>query len=336
MVRIEKNYSLKEHNTFGIDVRAKMFIEYSSKDELIDYIEKEGLQPPFLHIGSGSNLLFLRDYEGVILHSLIKDIEILEESEDALTLRVGAGYDWDEFVAYTVSKEWYGLENLSLIPGEVGSSAVQNIGAYGAEAKDFILQIDTVDTEGNPRTFFNDECNYSYRYSIFKEPQNKKYIVTHVYFKLSKKRCFNIEYGSLKNLLSGLPSLTLQAVRDAIIQVREEKLPDPKQIGNAGSFFMNPVVTMSKFLQIQDEYPRMPHYVINEEQVKIPAGWLIDVCGWKGRFLGNAGVHDKQALVLINRGGATGEDVKRLALAIQKDVKDKFDIDIFPEVNFIG
>lgn len=336
MVRIEKNYSLKEHNTFGIDVRTKVFIEYSSKDELIDYIEKEGLKPPFLHIGLGSNLLFLRDYDGVILHSLIRDIEILEESGDALTLRVGAGCDWDEFVAYTVSKEWYGLENLSLIPGEVGSSAVQNIGAYGAEAKDFIVQIDTVDTEGNPRTFLNDECNYSYRYSIFKEPKNKKYIVTHVYFKLSKKKFFNIEYGSLKNLLSGLPSLTLQTVRDAIIQVREEKLPDPKQIGNAGSFFMNPVVTMNKFLQIQNEYPRMPHYVINEEKVKIPAGWLIDVCGWKGKSLGNAGVHDKQALVLINRGGATGKDVKRLALAIQKDVKDKFDIDIFPEVNFIG
>lgn len=335
MIEIKRNYSLLPHNTFGVDVVAREFVEYTTKEDLIDFLKKGGLTPPFLHIGIGSNLLFLKDYEGTILHSKIKSVEVVKQDDESLILKVGSGYDWDELVAYTVENNWYGLENLSLIPGEVGSSAVQNIGAYGVEVKDVITQVDVVNTDGVEQSFTNAECQYKYRYSFFKEPQNKNLIVTAVYFKLSKQECLKLDYGSLSKVLEGR-EITLQSVRDAIIEVRESKLPDPKVIGNAGSFFMNPVVSTELFLKIQSDYPNMPHYVLNNEQVKIPAGWLIDVCGWKGRTLGNAGVHDKQALVLVNKGNATGKEIVALANAIQEDVKAKFDIDICPEVNFIG
>lgn len=336
MISIKENYSLLLHNTFCIDVKAKKFIEYTTEEDLVAYLTKEGLKPPFLHIGSGSNLLFLKDYEGTILHSKIDNIEVVEEDEESLIVKVGSGYDWDQFVAYAVNREWYGLENLSLIPGEVGASAVQNIGAYGVEVKDLITQVDVVDVHGEKHSFSNADCNYKYRYSIFKEPSNKHLIVTYVYYKLSKIPQFNLEYGSLKRVLAGVKPIDLKHVREAIIAVREEKLPDPKQIGNAGSFFMNPVVSSEKFKELQTLYPSMPHYVLNDKEVKIPAGWMIDMCGWKGKSLGSAGVHDKQALVLINKGGATGNDVKKISEAIQQDVKSKFDIDIYPEVNFIG
>lgn len=335
MIEIKRNYSLLPHNTFGVDVVAREFVEYTTKEDLIDFLKKGGLTPPFLHIGIGSNLLFLKDYEGTILHSKIKSVEVVKQDDESLILKVGSGYDWDELVAYTVENNWYGLENLSLIPGEVGSSAVQNIGAYGVEVKDVITQVDVVNTDGVEQSFTNAECQYKYRYSFFKEPQNKNLIVTAVYFKLSKQECLKLDYGSLSKVLEG-KKITLQSVRDAIIEVRESKLPDPKVIGNAGSFFMNPVVSTELFLKIQNDYPNMPHYVLNNEQVKIPAGWLIDVCGWKGKTLGNAGVHDKQALVLVNKGNATGREIVALASAIQADVKAKFDIDICPEVNFIG
>lgn len=335
MIEIKRNYSLLPHNTFGVDVVAREFVEYTTKEDLIDFLKKGGLTPPFLHIGIGSNLLFLKDYEGTILHSKIKSVEVVKQDDESLILKVGSGYDWDELVAYTVENNWYGLENLSLIPGEVGSSAVQNIGAYGVEVKDVITQVDVVNTDGVEQSFTNAECQYKYRYSFFKEPQNKNLIVTAVYFKLSKQECLKLDYGSLSKVLEG-KNITLQSVRDAIIEVRESKLPDPKVIGNAGSFFMNPVVSTELFLKIQSDYPNMPHYVLNNEQVKIPAGWLIDVCGWKGKTLGNAGVHDKQALVLVNKGNATGREIVALASAIQADVKAKFDVDICPEVNFIG
>ena len=335
MIEIKRNYSLLPHNTFGVDVVAREFVEYTTKEDLIDFLKKGGLTPPFLHIGIGSNLLFLKDYEGTILHSKIKSVEVVKQDDESLILKVGSGYDWDELVAYTVENNWYGLENLSLIPGEVGSSAVQNIGAYGVEVKDVITQVDVVNTDGVEQSFTNAECQYKYRYSFFKESQNKNLIVTAVYFKLSKQECLKLDYGSLSKVLEG-KNITLQSVRDAIIEVRESKLPDPKVIGNAGSFFMNPVVSTELFLKIQNDYPNMPHYVLNNEQVKIPAGWLIDVCGWKGKTLGNAGVHDKQALVLVNKGNATGREIVALASAIQADVKNKFGIEISPEVNFIG
>lgn len=335
MIKVKTNYSLRSHNTFGIDVRAKKFIEYSTEADLLSVIAEGAIEPPFLHIGSGSNLLFLKDYSGTILHSKIHDIEIIEEDAKSILLKVGSGIDWDEFVAYTVDQNWYGIENLSLIPGEVGASAVQNIGAYGVEVKDVIARVDTISLEGDKQSFSNSDCNYKYRYSIFKEPENKDLIVTYVYYRLSKVERFKLGYGSIQSALAELGNTTLKSVRSAIIKIREEKLPDPSLIGNAGSFFMNPILDRKHFEEIQNRYPNMPFYEIDADHVKVPAGWMIDVCGWKGKTVGNAGVHDKQALVLVNRGGATGEDVINLSQAIQADVQKEFKVDIHPEVNFI-
>lgn len=335
MIDIKYNYSLRSHNTFGIDVRAKKFIEYSTAEELVQLIKEGEITSPFLHIGSGSNLLFINDFGGTILHSKIDSIEITHRDNESVSLRVGSGIDWDDFVAYTVNKNWYGLENLSLIPGEVGASAVQNIGAYGVEVKDFIEKVETVDLNGDTCVFTKDDCNYSYRYSIFKDSENKNKIVTHVHYKLSKVEVLNLDYGSIQAALADYDEITLKNVRKAIIKIREEKLPDPKIIGNAGSFFMNPIVDRPHFEQIKKRYPNMPFYELSASQVKIPAGWMIDICGWKGKSLGNAGVHKYQALVLVNRGEATGQEIINLAQAIQKSVFDEFNINIHPEVNFI-
>ena len=335
MIKIETNYSLRSHNTFGIDVRAKKFIEYSTAEDLQHVIKEGAIELPFLHIGSGSNLLFLGDFEGTILHSKIHDIELVEEDSETVLLKVGSGVDWDEFVDYTVQHNWFGIENLSLIPGEVGASAVQNIGAYGVEVKDVIAQVEAIDLEGKLHRFTNAECQYAYRDSYFKKAENKNLIITHVFYKLSKNEELKLGYGSIQDALKAFGSTNLQNVRKAIIQIREEKLPDPSVIGNAGSFFMNPIVDRSHFESIQARYPNMPFYEIDAERVKIPAGWMIDVCGWKGKSLGRAGVHDKQALVLVNRGGATGKDVMELSKAIQDEVYQEFKIEIHPEVNFI-
>jgi UDP-N-acetylmuramate dehydrogenase len=331
----KKNYSLLGHNTFGISANTDRYIEYSSCDELLRFISSGELTKPFLHIGSGSNLLFTQDYPGIILHSSIKGINVLEETESDVTVRVGAAEIWDDFVAYCVSHNWYGVENLSLIPGEVGAGAVQNIGAYGAEYKDVVLSVETINTDGKSRTYNVSECCYSYRNSIFKRSEMKNTFVTYVVFHLSKKEQYRLDYGSIKNELSKYPKVTLPTVRDAIIAIRQSKLPDPAVTGNAGSFFMNPIVDFDKFSSLQQQYPSMPYYQLDDNKYKIPAGWMIEQCGWKGRSLGNVAVHSQQALVLINLGGATGSDVVALSNAVRSSVKDKFGIDIYPEVNFI-
>ena len=337
-MEIRKDYSLLSHNTFGMDIKASLFIEYTSVEELKEILRRYPLEEGcWLHIGGGSNLLFKGDYPGIILHSAIKGYEILEENEQEVIVRVGAGEVWDDFVAYSVEKGWYGAENLSLIPGEVGASAVQNIGAYGMEAKDLIVNVETVEVAtGEERIFTNAECAYAYRESAFKLSLKGKYIVTKVSYRLKKTPYYHLDYGNVRAELekSGI-ALTLSNVREVIIKIREGKLPDPKVQGNAGSFFMNPIVPRGQFEALLAEYPQMPHYVVDAERVKIPAAWMIDQCGWKGKRLGNAGVHDKQALVLVNAGGATGEEVIRLSEAIQKSVFDKFGIRISPEVNFI-
>lgn len=337
-MEIRKDYSLLSHNTFGMDIKASLFIEYTSVEELKEILRRYPLEEGcWLHIGGGSNLLFKGDYPGIILHSAIKGYEILEENEQEVIVRVGAGEVWDDFVAYSVEKGWYGAENLSLIPGEVGASAVQNIGAYGMEAKDLIVNVETVEVAtGEERIFTNAECAYAYRESAFKLSLKGKYIITKVSYRLKKTPCYHLDYGNVRAELekSGI-ALTLSNVREVIIKIREGKLPDPKVQGNAGSFFMNPIISRVQFEALLAEYPQMPHYVVDAERVKIPAAWMIDQCGWKGKRLGNAGVHDKQALVLVNAGGATGEEVIRLSEAIQKSVFDKFGIRISPEVNFI-
>ena len=328
-------YSLLSYNTFGIDVSAARFLEYASVEELKMLISQGAVTSPFLHIGAGSNLLFTGDYEGVILHSRIKGIEVTEEDGKSVSLRVGAGVVWDDFVAYCVEHGWYGAENLSLIPGEVGAGAVQNIGAYGVGVKDLITSVETVNNRGEEYVYPVEECGYAYRDSIFKHPDNKSVFVTYVHFRLGKEERYTLDYGTIRRELEKYPALTLSVVREIIIHIREAKLPDPKVTGNAGSFFMNPVVSKEKLETLQEEYPCMPYYELADGRIKIPAGWMIEQCGWKGKSLGPAAVHDKQALVLVNRGGAKGSDIIALSDAVRASVREKFGIDIHPEVNFI-
>lgn len=333
-----KNYPLLSHNTFGMDVKAAVFVEYDSVAELKTILSDNNyLSGQWLHIGGGSNLLFTANYAGTVLHSAIRGYEVVDEDEKEVKVRVGAGEVWDDFVAYAVGNGWYGAENLSLIPGEVGASAVQNIGAYGAEAKDLIVKVETLAVEtGTERGFSNEECRYAYRESIFKKELRGKYIVTYVTYRLSKQPVFNLEYGNVQGELAKRGcEVTLENVRNTIIAVREVKLPDPKVQGNAGSFFMNPMVPRTRFEALQQQYPDMPHYDVDGDRVKIPAAWMIDRCGWKGKQVGRAGVHTKQALVLVNCGGATGDEVISLARQIQESVLQKFGISISPEVNFI-
>lgn len=298
-------------------------------------IAQGAVTTPFLHIGGGSNLLFTKDYDGLILHSCIEGIEVTEEDERTVSVRVGAGVVWDDFVAYCVAHGWYGAENLSLIPGEVGAGAVQNIGAYGVEVKDLITAVETVNIQGDQRVYSIEECGYAYRNSIFKRPENKSVFITYVRFRLSKEEYYTLDYGTIRQELGKYPELTLPVVRKVIIDIRESKLPDPKVMGNAGSFFMNPIVSKERLLALQQEYPQIPYYELSDGQVKIPAGWMIDQCGWKGKSLGPAAVHDKQALVLVNRGGAKGSDIIALSDAVRASVREKFGIDIHPEVNFV-
>ena len=336
-MKILRDYSLLPHNTFGMDVKASVFIEYASVKELKEVLSLYVKDNQWLHIGKGSNLLFTGDFSGIILHSAIKGYEVIHEDTNEVVVRVGAGEVWDDFVAMTVENEWYGAENLSLIPGEVGASAVQNIGAYGVEAKDLIVGVEAIEVStGKESIFKNEECGYAYRESVFKSSLKYQYLVTHVSYRLKKTPCYHLDYGNIRlELEKQKVRLALANVRQAIISIREAKLPDPKLQGNAGSFFMNPVISREHFEALLVDYPLMPHYEVDAESIKIPAAWMIDQCGWKGKRLGRAGVHDKQALVLVNLGGAVGTEVIALSEAIQKSVYEKFGINILPEVNFI-
>jgi len=336
IMKIFNDYSLLEHNTFGMDVKTRYYVMYDSEAELSEWIKNGNLSNPWLNIGGGSNLLFTKDYEGTVLHSVIMGMHVVNETPDYVELRVGSGEVWDELVEKVVDMGWYGMENLSLIPGEVGASAVQNIGAYGVEAKDLIVNVEAVDlTNGSRRSFRNEECKYAYRQSIFKNELKGRYAITYVTFRLKKQCDLHLDYGNIK---SKLPDCTMQVtakdVRNAIIDIRNEKLPDPKVLGNAGSFFMNPIVSTDKFEELLKEYPAMPHYDA-KGGVKIPAGWMIEQCGLKGVRMGRVGVHDKQALVLVNYGGARPEEIVALSELIINSVKIKFGVDIKAEVNFI-
>lgn len=334
----QTNFALQAHHTFGMEVRAERFVEYASVAELKAFLaDSSALSGRWLHIGGGSNLLFKGDYQGTVLHSAIRGCEVVAEDDTCVEVRVGAGVVWDDFVAEAVVRGWYGAENLSLIPGEVGASAVQNIGAYGVEAKDLIVRVETVEmATGADRTFTNEECGYAYRQSCFKRELKGKYIVTYVTYRLQKQPVFHLDYGHVRAELEKQGyDATLENVRRVIVSIRQAKLPDPKVQGNAGSFFMNPVVPRAQFEALLQLYPEMPHYEVDAERVKIPAAWMIDRCGWKGKRVGRAGVHDRQALVLVNCGGATGEEVMALAAQIQTSVFERFGIHISPEVNYI-
>lgn len=322
-------------NTFHIPAHCPRILSYSSVDELQRLIPT--LARPVLHIGAGSNLLFLNDYEGTILHSEIKDLDILSDEGDTVRLSVGGGVVWDEFVATAVGRGWHGAENLSLIPGEVGAAAVQNIGAYGAEVKDLIEEVECIDLRtGERRLFACADCHYGYRQSIFKTPEVRgRYAVTHVTLRLTHTFRPALDYGGLRNLLEDPEHVTPAQLRQTVIDVRRYKLPDPDQLGNAGSFFMNPIIPRVQYEALLSRFPDMPHYDVGEGRVKVPAAYLIEQCGWKGRALGPAAVHKRQALILVNLGGATGQDILRLSDAIRHDVHARFGIDIHPEVNFI-
>ena len=340
-----KDYSLLAHNTFGIDAKCSRFVEYASVEEAQQLVASlTEADQPLLILGGGSNLLLTGDYQGTVLHSAIMGIEVMENSsfenqEDekgSVFLKCGSGEVFDDVVAYAVEHGYHGAENLSIIPGEVGASAVQNIGAYGVEAKDIIYKVEAVEiATGKVVNFDNADCQYSYRQSKFKHEWRDKYLVTHVIYRLSKTFTPDLDYGNIRTSLAAkhIAEPTAQQLRDVIIEIRNAKLPDPKVEGNAGSFFMNPIVEKAKYDELAAQYPGMPHYMIDAEHEKIPAGWMIDQCGWKGKSLGRAGVHDKQALVLVNRGGATGEEIVKLCETIRKDVFEKFGIEIHPEVN---
>lgn len=334
-----KNYNLLNHNTFGISGNCRRFVEFDNVDELQTCVRSITAEDkPLLIIGGGSNLLLTRDFPGLVLHSAIMGREDVKESDGKVWLRCGSGEIWDDIVAYAVEKGWHGAENLSLIPGEVGASAVQNIGAYGAEAKDLITKVEAVEVAtGNVVEFSNEDCRYAYRQSRFKNEWKDHYVITYVTYCFSLDFCPDLDYGNIRHALEeqGISKPTAQQLRQTIINIREAKLPDPKVTGNAGSFFMNPVVGRDVYERLAAQYEGMPHYVVDADHIKIPAGWMIEQCGWKGASLGRAGVHDRQALVLVNRGGATGEEVVTLYKRIIEDVRAKFGIEIHPEVNVI-
>ena len=328
------HYSLLGHNTFGMDVKAARFIEFESEEDVMSILS-EALEPPFLVIGGGSNLLFLGDYAGTVLHSRILGYEIVAQDDESLLLRVGSGVNWDELVAYTVNQGWQGLENLSAIPGEVGASAVQNVGAYGVESGDLIHSVEAVSVaDARKRTFLKEQCEYSYRSSIFKTREKGKYIITYVTFRLRKNPKYSLSYGNLNDVVMRKGEISAANIRMAVKEIREAKLPDTKELGSAGSFFMNPLVTEERAKELASVYPGMPQYA-TAQGVKLSAAWLIDRCGWKERREGNVGVYMHQPLVLVNFGGATGQEVYDFSLKVSKSVKDKFGVELVSEVNVI-
>jgi UDP-N-acetylmuramate dehydrogenase len=332
------NYSLLAHNTFGIKAQARHFWEFSTVQELQETLASQPIATAkHLVIGQGSNLLFLNDYEGIVLHSAIKGIEVEHEDAKQISLRVGSGETWDDLVACCARNGWSGIENLSGIPGEVGAAAVQNIGAYGVEACDCIEKVEALSlADGTLHVFPTEACGYSYRNSIFKQAEKGRYFITHVYFLLEKGGQPRLSYQGLSELLPKGTASSLQEVREAVLTLRTRKLPDPAEWGNAGSFFMNPVVPDAQYEALKQQYPSIPSYKAGEGMTKIPAAWLIEQCGWKGRALGKAAVWERQPLVLINRGGATADEITRLAQQIVADVQTKFGITLHPEVNYIA
>ena len=333
---ISENISLKNYNTFGISVNAKRFISINLVEELQQLLFKE--KELFL-LSGGSNMLFTKDIEKLVTHINIKGISIENEDENFVEVTVNAGENWDEFVLWCVNKNYGGLENLSLIPGKVGTCPMQNIGAYGVEVKDTITKVSVLEIEtGKIKSFSNEECKFDYRNSIFKKEVKDKYIIISVSFKLTKKHhVFHTSYGAIETELSlkEIINPNLKDISDAVIAIRKSKLPDPKKLGNSGSFFKNPLITVKHFENLQKKFPTIPSYIISETELKIPAGWLIEQAGFKGKRFGNCGVHEKQALVLVNYGNASGIVILNLAKMIQKTILEKFEIELEIEVNII-
>ncbi|WP_029035564.1 UDP-N-acetylmuramate dehydrogenase [Salinimicrobium terrae] len=337
-MKILSNISLKPYNTFGIDVNAHKFVDVTSVQELRDVLKNTYASELFI-LGGGSNMLLTRDVEKTVIYINLKGREIIEESAHEVVVEAMAGENWHEFVLYCIENGYGGLENLSLIPGKVGTAPIQNIGAYGVELKDsfekcIALNLQTLEL----KTFNREECHFGYRDSIFKNEAKDKFIIISVSFRLSiKNHKLNTSYGSIDQYLEerGVTKPTIADVSEAVINIRQSKLPDPKELGNSGSFFKNPVVSTEKLKALQQQFPEIPFYVIDQKQVKVPAGWLIDRAGLKGYREGDAGVHTKQALVLVNYGDATGQEILALSRKIQDKIWNMFGVRIVPEVNIL-
>lgn len=333
---IANNISLKEYNTFGVEVYAKRFVSIDSFYDLQQLLKTE--KDLFL-LSGGSNMLLTKDIKKLVVFLNIKGISIDRENEDTVHITVNCGENWHEFVLWCISQNYGGLENLSLIPGNVGTCPIQNIGAYGVEVKDTITKVDALEVaSGNLVTFSNADCKFGYRNSIFKNEAKGKFILTSVSFQLTKnKHQLNTSYGAIETALkeNNITNPTIKDVSDAVISIRKSKLPDPKEIGNSGSFFKNPVIATKQFVELQKLYPTIPSYPVSISETKIPAGWLVEQCGFKGMRFGDAGVHKKQALVLVNYGNASGKEIYQLAQKIQKTISKKFEIFLEIEVNVI-
>ncbi|MDF0715545.1 UDP-N-acetylmuramate dehydrogenase [Muricauda sp. 334s03] len=337
-MNIQENISLKSHNTFGIDVKARFFVEITGLVQLQKALELKAYPKKFI-ISGGSNMLLTQDIDALVMHIQLKGITVVEEDEDNVEVKVMAGENWHELVMWSLKHGYGGLENLSLIPGNVGTAPIQNIGAYGVELKDVFVSCAAMDVKtGELEGFDNEACEFGYRDSIFKNKAKGKYIITSVVLKLTKKNhVLHTGYGSIENELKnrGIVHPTIQDISDAVIAIRKSKLPDPKEIGNSGSFFKNPIISKKAFDKFIKKNPNAPSYEMDENHYKIPAGWLIEQCGFKGKRFGDAGVHEKQALVLVNHGNASGKEILELAQKIQEEVQKTFKIKIQPEVNII-
>lgn len=338
-MKLQTDFPLKPYNTFGIEARAKLFARFDSVQELQTLLQMPELrQEEKLILGGGSNMLFTKDFDGLVLQNGIKGIKVIHEDEEQVLIEAGGGEVWHDFVLYALQQNYGGSENLSLIPGTVGAAPLQNIGAYGVELKDIFHELEAVHLEtGEVRTFDNAACKFGYRESIFKGELKGQYVVTSVIFKLHRKHTLNTSYGAITTTLEEMQvqQPSIQDVSAAVCHIRQSKLPDPKQIGNAGSFFKNPEIPLEQYEQLKQQYSAIPSYPVSDTTVKVPAGWLIEQCGWKGKILGNYGVHKNQALVLVNYGGAKGEHVRQLAYDIIASVEQKFGIRLHPEVNIM-
>ena len=339
MLTVQSNVSLQSYNTFGIDVTAKYMVEATDESAIQTMLQLADLQAlPKLILGGGSNMLFTQDFDGLVVKIGIKGIEILNETDDYVWLKVGAGEKWHDLVLHCVAKNYAGLENLSLIPGTVGAAPIQNIGAYGVELKESFVELEAIDLKtGEKKVFSKTDCRFGYRDSVFKHEAKGQYVISSVTFLLHKKPSYKIEYGDIQKTLeaAGIKELSIKAVSDAVIKIRGLKLPNPTEIGNAGSFFKNPEITQNLFDKLKTNYPEIPGYPAQKGFVKVPAAWLIEQCGWKGKRLGNIGVHAKQALVLVNYGNGRGIEIRQLAEKIIESVLEKFGVRLSPEVNFV-
>jgi len=337
-MRVLRNFSLKDHNSFGIDVRAEKFISIENIKDLRSLLRKSYAAELFI-LGGGSNMLLTGDIHKTVLHIALKGKKIVSETENEVIIEAAAGENWHEFVLWTLENNYGGLENLSLIPGNVGTAPIQNIGAYGVELKDTFVSCKAMNVQTlEEKEFSLEECEFSYRNSIFKNQLKGQYIITSVKFRLTKEQHhLRIDYGSIRSELNekGISSPKIHDISEAVIAIRRSKLPNPQELGNSGSFFKNPIIKKSQFEDLKAEFPEIPSYEVSANEIKVPAGWLIDKAGLKGYRDGDAGVHKNQALVLVNYGQATGAEILALSKKIQKTIKDKFKIDLEAEVNII-